>query len=239
MTDTSDDHPDYLPPAEAIYAEIDAEADDITSLPSINGIDADPFTLATLANLKPTMSTLSPEDRKIVGAKLDALPDHLRASKVEELVRERMAELACEARLRAGPGLGANALTVARWENYRDARDLEQEATRITERLEAVSHFDKATGAPVLRFPPGDFTTRQLEAERASLLGRAQSYREGALGQSRLAKAREEAFKAKVADLTSQYVAATAKRRAEAQLVEERIERLATARANVQRNTIA
>lgn len=235
MTDTTSDPSSFLPADDVLLAQIDAQASDIMSVPTGNTVEGDPVFLAKFAAPR-TMAALAPEDREIVNQRLQALPLPLRASKEPELVQQFIAEKVRSLRVKQGPGPNANALTQERWMLAREADELDQQQDAIIEELSAVDRYDPETGQAILRHPTDSPKRRVLDAELIRLNTLATNIRNGTEGQDRLAAARQRALVEAKRQLTEQYVATEAKRRAEAQAVEERIAQMVEGRAKRLKN---
>lgn len=237
MTDTHSEPASYLPSDDELYAEIDSQAANIMAVPTANTIEGGADFLAKFSAPR-TMSTLAPEDREIVLERLKGVPPVLRAQRESELVQELIAEKVYALRVKQGPGPNANALTRERWMLARQASELEQQQDAIIAELAEVLRYDAETGAPVLRFPLDASERKAREAELHRLNTISTNIRNGTEGRERIAKARERALEEAKAHLREIHIASEAKRRAEAQVINERIEKLAEGQAKRFRNSL-
>lgn len=230
MNDTNSDPASFLPADDVLYAQIDAEADDIMAVPTANTIEGGSDFLAKFSARR-TVSALAPEDRDIVRERLKVFPPSVWGEKEPEIVQQVIAEKVRALRVKQGPGPNANALTRERWMLAREADELDHKQDLIIAELAETVGFDPETGAPILRHPVESPKRRALDAELIRLNTVATNIRNGTEGQERLARAREQALAEHKARLMDQHIAAEAKRRGEAQAINERIEKLAEGHA--------
>lgn len=234
MTDTTSDTPDFLPSDDDLRAEIGSQG--IMDQPSWNSAKGDPAFLAKLSTLPKTVSALAPADRDVILAEVNKLPMALRPAKEAELVAKHIEAKAVAARMKQGPGDGADAYAKARWSVARNMQDLNTEADRIAIRLGEVT-YDEKTGAAISVYPEGSYGRQQMEG-RLRDIEIALRDLEGPGGDAILSRAMEKALADKKAYLTDLHVEAETQRRAKAQLVNERIERGVEARTKRLRTSI-
>jgi hypothetical protein len=79
------------------------------------------------ATFKPTVSALAPAMRQAITSQLVGLTGAAREAREAELVTNAVSNLALDARVRQGPGVGANAYQVEMFQQANQLRELDQE----------------------------------------------------------------------------------------------------------------
>ncbi|MCW2369929.1 hypothetical protein [Sphingobium sp. B11D3D] len=236
MTDPNSDPSNFLPSDEDILSQIDSE--DFMSIPSSGTVIGDPFFLSRFRALPTKVDALPPEDRDPIMAQVNQLPESIRDEKEAELVQGRHLELARAARIRRGPAAGHNAVFEEQSSLAAEVRQLQRETQRIMEELAVVAKRDLQTGAATLKHPKGSKTYNDLDNALQLALSKIDSLSGGDEAQRRIGKARQVELERRKARLTEAYIAQEATRRAEAKLIDERIESLASSRANLGRSAV-
>lgn len=151
------------------------------------------------ATFKPTVSALAPEMRQAITSQLAGLSGAAREAREAELVTNAVSNLALDARVRQGPGVGANAYQVEMFAQANQLRQLDQEQARIMAQLDEFDGYktgavDPATGQPtaekIFRYQ-GD--RRKALELRLGEIAREAADLEGPAGDRRMRKALEKA----------------------------------------------
>lgn len=196
-------------------------------------------TAAILAN--PPISTFSPADREAILVRAKEFGGGEKAE--QRAIAEMMTKRAVNARLRAGPGPGANPYQVEAFAQANERYALEEEIRRIGARLgEVVSHrteIDPATGEPKavpVHLLQGE-ERRQWEAN-LSVKCRDLAHLEGEEGKQRLASALDAAVAQRKEAAQRIDMLREADARADAMVREEEVERMAKAKAAMKRTRV-
>ncbi|QCB56311.1 hypothetical protein E5675_19000 [Sphingopyxis sp. PAMC25046] len=164
-----------------------------------NGSAAASRQVLSRTEFKPTVSALAPEMRQPIIAQLAGLTGAAREAREAELVNTAIANLALGARVRQGPGVGANAYQVEMFAQANQLRQLDQEQSRIVAQLAEFDGYktgavDPTTGEPtaekVYRYQ-GD-RRRALE-NRLGEIAREAADLEGPAGDRRMKAALKKA----------------------------------------------
>lgn len=183
----------------------------------------------------PKLSALAPDVQAGINEQLRGLTGDGRAKREEELVHRAIENLALDARVRQGPGAGANAYQVEMFEQANRLRLLETEANRIVSELAEVAGFkagavDPTTGEPkaekVFRFDGDMRLQREL---RLKAITQEAEHIQGAEGDRRLKAALGKALEQRKSAADELAIIEEAKSLAVKNLRDERVNGLADA----------
>lgn len=243
---TSDNAAPYTGPDHGL-GDDNALANEIASfdhLGDTKGAAAESRQVLRKSNFTPTVSALAPAMRPAINEKLAGLTGEARAKREGELVLTAMQNLALDARVRQGPGVGANAYQVEIFQQANQLRQLDQEQTRIMNQLAEFDGFktgalDPATGQPTaekIHRYQGD-RRRALEL-RLGEIAKEAAHLDGAEGDARLKKALERAVTDTKKSRDQYAIMQEAKVRAAHNAREDQINTLAHAFAKGHRNNL-
>lgn len=245
-TDDSTDATPYTGPDHG-FGDDNALANEIASfdhLADTNGSAAASRQALSRTKFVPTVETLAPAMRPAIVQQLAGLSGEARSTREAQLVTQAMANLALDARVRQGPGAGANAYQIEMFEQANQLRQLDEEQQSITQKLAEFDGYktgaiDPDTGQPtaekIYRYQ-GD-RRRALENRLGEIVQHA-VYLEGSEGDRRMKAALQRAV-ADTKKAQDQYaIMQEAKERAAHNTREEQINKLADSFAKGQRNTL-
>jgi len=234
-TDDSTDATTYTGPDHG-FGDDNALAAEILSfdhLRDTNGSAAESRQVLSRTEFKPTVSALAPEMRQPIIAQLGGLTGAAREQREAELVTTAISNLALDARVRQGPGVGANAYQVEMFAQANQLRQLDEEQRRIVAQLNEFDGFKTGAVDPTTGEPTPEKNYRMQGDLRKALeirlgeIAQHAAHLEGAEGDRRMRKALAKAVD-DVKKSRDQYaIMEEAKARAAHNAREDRINQLA------------
>lgn len=231
---------DNAPTTVAALAPVPTEAElaqfDHRTVPSAIQVEGDVRISA------PTIAALAPEAQQRVREKLVAVPESLRPEREAHFVQAELEQASYRFKVLAGPGEGANTYQRECFAIARDIYDLERQIDALNADMTDVVGYRNEVDAngnpnPVPIFRLSEHA-RDGRAQTVADLRRKVALLEGREGDHRRSEAAKDTAN-QIAQQNEQLeVMAEAKRRAEVQVREERIEHLAESFAKSKRTNI-